>query len=64
MKIVFCGPSHSGKSVLIANLIKKLPSDGYTIVRACPDGEGVWSNNANQAETRMVRKKENLQKNL
>lgn len=57
MKIVFCGPPHSGKSVLIANLIKKLPSDGYTIVRACPDGEGVWSNNANQAEIRMVRKK-------
>lgn len=57
MKIVFCGPPHSGKSVFIANLIDKLPSDGYTIIRACPDGEGNWSNNKNQKETNIVRKK-------
>ena len=57
MKIVFCGPPHSGKSVFIANLIDKLPSDGYTIIRACPDGEGTWSNNKNQKETSIVRKK-------
>lgn len=57
MKIVFCGPPHSGKSVFIANLIDKLPSDGYTIIRACPDGEGTWSNNKNQNETTNVRKK-------
>ena len=57
MKIVFCGPSHSGKSVFIANLIDKLPTDAYTIVRACPDGEGNWSNNKNQKETSIVRKK-------
>lgn len=57
MKIVFCGPPHSGKSVFIANLIDKLPSDAYTIIRACPDGEGTWSNNKDQEETSMVRRK-------
>ncbi len=45
MKNCFCGPPHSGKSVFIANLIDKLPTDAYTIIRACPDGEGTWSNN-------------------
>lgn len=57
MRIVFCGPPHSGKSVFIANLIDKLPTDAYTIIRACPDGEGTWSNNKNQNETSIVRKK-------
>ena len=57
MKIVFCGPPHSGKSVFIANLRDKLPSDAYTIIRACPDGEGSWSNNKDQEEISMVRKK-------
>lgn len=57
MKIVFCGPPHSGKSVFIANLINKLPTDAYTIIKACPDGEGIWSNNKNQNETNIVRKK-------
>lgn len=57
MKIIFCGPPHSGKSVFIANLIDKLPTDAYTIIRACPDGEGTWSNNRNQKETSIVRKK-------
>ena len=57
MKIIFCGPPHSGKSVFIANLIDKMPTDAYTIIRACPDGEGTWSNNKNQKETTIVRKK-------
>lgn len=57
MKIILCGPPHSGKSVFIANLIEKLPTDAYTIIRACPDGEGTWSNNKNQNETSIVRKK-------
>lgn len=57
MKIIFCGPKHSGKSVFVANLIDKLPTDAYTIIRACPDGEGTWSNNKNQKETNIVRKK-------
>ncbi len=57
MKIIFCGPPHSGKSVFVANLIDKMPTDAYTIIRACPDGEGTWSNNKNQNETNIVRKK-------
>ena len=55
MKIVLCGPPHSGKSVFIANLTKYLPADGVTIVRACPDGEGLWSNNSDQEQTQAVR---------
>ena len=57
MKIIFCGPPHSGKSVFIANIIKQMPTDAYSIIRACPDGEGTWSNNRNQKETSIVRKK-------
>lgn len=57
MKVVFCGPPHSGKSVFISNVINKLPSNSYSVVRGCPDGEGIWSNNENQQEARIVRKK-------
>ena len=44
MTIVFGGPPQSGKSVLIANLRKRLPDDCARVIRACPDGEGDWSN--------------------
>ena len=57
MKTIVCGPAHSGKSVFIANLIYRLPSDSSTTIRACPDGEGTWSNNKNQQEVSNVRKK-------
>lgn len=57
MKIVFCGPPHSGKTVLIANLLNQLPTDDCTVIRTCPDGEGNWSNNKKQEEVRRVRKK-------
>lgn len=57
MKVVFCGPPHSGKSVFISNIINKLPSNSYSVVRATPDGEGMWSNNENQYETSIVRRK-------
>ena len=57
MRVVLCGPPHSGKSVLISNIINKLPSNSYEVVRATPDGEGIWSNNENQKETSLVRKK-------
>ena len=60
MKVVFCGPPHSGKSVFISNIINKLPSNSYSVVRATPDGEGMWSNNENQYETSIVRKKRKL----
>ena len=39
-----------------------MPTDAYTINRACPDGEGTWSNNKNQNETTIVRKKGKFKK--
>jgi CRISPR-associated protein Csx3 len=43
------GPPHSGKSVFLAELYRQLlqrqPS-GVFLQRACPDGEGMWSNEA------------------
>ena len=64
MKIVFCGPPHSGKSVFINNLKENLPTDDCTIIRACPDGEGDWSNNKNQDEASRVRRKGKLTKSF
>ena len=58
MKIAFCGPPHSGKTVLIGNLASKFPRDEYRFISTCPDGEGIWSNNENQEETTFVRKKD------
>lgn len=47
MKIVVCGPPHSGKSVFIANLEKRLPTNSFKTIRVHRDGEGTWSNNPN-----------------
>ena len=55
MKTIICGPPHSGKSVLIANLEKMLPSDRFKTIRVHRDGEGAWSNNPNQEEVQNVR---------
>lgn len=57
MKTIICGPPHSGKSVLIANLIRFMPSDSYLRINANGDGEGSWSNNSDQQEIARVRKK-------
>lgn len=57
MKIVFCGPPHSGKSVFIVSLEKLLLADGYETVRASRDGEGDWSNNSDQDNVKNVRVK-------
>jgi hypothetical protein len=56
MKTIVCGPPHSGKSVLISNLQKLMPSDDYLCIRANGDGEGLWTNNPNQQEVDTVRK--------
>ncbi len=56
-KIILCGPPHSGKSVFAANLLKKLPTEYTYLFRACPDGEGNWSNNEDQHMTQLVRNK-------
>ena len=53
-----------GKSVFIANLIDNMPTDAYTIIRACPDGEGQFSNNRNQEEARIVRQKNDFSSKL
>lgn len=46
MKIVFCGPPHSGKSCLrfaLKEAIRKINGAPYPyIITACPDGEGSW----------------------
>ncbi|MCR5605677.1 MAG: ATP-binding protein, partial [Treponema sp.] len=55
MKIIFCGPPHSGKTVLIHNLEKFMPSSSYITVRVHKDGEGNWSNNPDQNQVKSVR---------
>ncbi|MBM3162573.1 MAG: hypothetical protein FJZ79_04505 [Chlorobi bacterium] len=46
MKIVFCGPPHSGKSCLrygLREAIRKIQGAPYPyVITACPDGEGSW----------------------
>jgi CRISPR-associated protein Csx3 len=58
--IAVCGPPHSGKSVFLAALYQKLlqrQSTGIFLQRACPDGEGMWSNEADPAIVKTIRKK-------
>jgi CRISPR-associated Csx3 family protein len=43
MKIVVCGPPHSGKSVFLGGLCENLPRAQRYLFRACPDGEGTWT---------------------
>lgn len=57
MKTIVCGPPHSGKSVLIANLLRYMPSDSYLRINANGDGEGTWSNNTDQEEVLQNRHK-------
>lgn len=57
MKIIFCGPPHSGKTVLIHNLEANLPTDSFMTMRIHKDGEGNWSNNPDQEQIRAVRRK-------
>lgn len=57
MKIVVCGPPHSGKSVFVANLRRFLPREGSFLFRCAPDGEGTWSNKADQELVSRIRRK-------
>lgn len=43
MKVIICGPPHSGKSVFFQGLTKLLDRNSYFLFRACPDGEGTWT---------------------
>ncbi|MGQ9502718.1 MAG: CRISPR-associated protein Csx3 [Anaerolineae bacterium] len=51
------GPPHSGKSVLAYSLTKALRARGvaHYVLRAFPDGEGDWANEADQALVRRIR---------
>ena len=54
------GPPHSGKSVFLAELYRQLlqrQASGIFLQRACPDGEGMWSNEADPAIVQQIRKK-------
>lgn len=51
------GPPHSGKSVLLTYLYEHFPQKSTAIVRTAPDGEGIYSNNKDQDEIQMMRKK-------
>jgi CRISPR-associated protein Csx3 len=46
MKVILCGPPHSGKSCLREGLkqaIRRLPDAPYPyVITGCPDGEGAW----------------------
>ena len=42
IKIVICGPPHSGKSVFIHSLMQALGEDRVFMLNAAPDGEGTW----------------------
>lgn len=51
------GPPHSGKSVLVYSLSQALRGRGveHYALRACPDGEGDWSNEAPPERVREIR---------
>jgi CRISPR-associated Csx3 family protein len=50
VKVVVCGPPHSGKSVFLGGLCENLPRAMRYLFRACPDGEGTWTWKGNGAE--------------
>ncbi|HDN80421.1 MAG TPA: hypothetical protein ENG33_08165 [Chloroflexi bacterium] len=53
------GPPHSGKSVLTYSLTQELRRRKveHYVLRACPDGEGDWANEAAQQVVRTIRVK-------
>lgn len=59
MKVVICGPPHSGKSVFVSLLRALLPQERLQIVEGAPDGEGVtgWSSSASSDIVRAIRRK-------
>lgn len=57
--VLIGGPPHSGKSVFVYSLTHALRQKqiAHYVLRACPDGEGDWSNAADQALVRTIRVK-------
>jgi CRISPR-associated protein Csx3 len=57
--ILIGGPPHAGKSVLTYSLtqaLRKRHIEHY-VIRACPDGEGDWSQEIDRASVRLIRVK-------
>jgi len=64
--IMIGGPPHSGKSVLAYQLtqtLRHLDVDHY-LLRACPDGEGDWSSEADRQTVQMIRAKGHFTENF
>lgn len=57
--VLIGGPPHSGKSVLTYSLTQTLRENhiDHYVIRACPDGEGDFSNEAHPATIQMIRQK-------
>lgn len=57
--VLIGGPPHSGKSVLVYSLTRALRAAHvpHYALRACPDGEGDWANETDQAVVRTIRSK-------
>ena len=57
--VIVGGPPHMGKSVLFYNLARALRERNvvHHAIRACPDGEGNWSEEIEQARAQEIRKK-------
>ncbi|KAA3661031.1 MAG: hypothetical protein DWQ04_17670 [Chloroflexi bacterium] len=55
--VIVGGPPHSGKSVLVYSLTKALRAINvpHYVLRACPDGEGDWANEADQSLVNTLR---------
>lgn len=56
-RIAVCGYKQSGKSVLMANLMRQLPPDSFYLAFAAPDGEWHWTNFGDQDLVAVVRQK-------
>ncbi|MBD3156390.1 hypothetical protein GF369_01035 [Candidatus Peregrinibacteria bacterium] len=55
--IIVCGPPHSGKSVFFTALKQYLPRRDTRLFRACPDGEGTFSQLADADVAQNIRRK-------
>lgn len=55
--VLIGGPPHSGKSVFVYSLTQALRQKqvSHYVLRACPDGEGDWSSESEQALVRTIR---------
>lgn len=59
IKVVLCGPAHSGKSCLREGLkqaIRRVPGAPYPyVITACPDGEGAWFQESAQRDPELAK---------